>query len=146
MAKEAKGKWNTFNLEIITPERVVVDEEVEGVIIPSTDGLLGILRNHAPFIGTLDIGIIKYLKEGNHHYIACSMGVFEMKGNMLRILPDTAERGEKVDIKRAMKARERAEQRIQQRAQELDYLRAELALRRSLARLKAAEAAGMIKR
>lgn len=64
MAEQAKSKWNTFKLEIITPERTVVDEEVEGVIIPSTDGLLGILRNHAPFIGTLDIGVIKYLKGG----------------------------------------------------------------------------------
>ncbi|CEO88681.1 F0F1 ATP synthase subunit epsilon [Syntrophaceticus schinkii] len=143
MAKQAKGKWNTFNLEIITPERVVVDEEVEGVSLPSTDGLLGILRNHAPFIGALDIGIIKYLKEGSHHYIACSMGIFEMKGNMLRILPDTAELGERIDVDRAKKARERAARRIQQKAQELDYLRAEMALKRSLARLKAAEAAGM---
>lgn len=66
-----------------------------------------------------------------------------MKGNMLRILPDTAERGERIDVDRAKKARERAERRIQQREQELDYLRAELALKRSLARLKAAEAAGM---
>jgi F-type H+-transporting ATPase subunit epsilon len=119
----------------------VVDEEVEGVIIPSTDGLLGILRNHAPFIGTLDIGVIKYLKKGSPHYIACNMGIFEMSGNMLRILPDTAERGERVDVARAKSAKKRAEERIQQRAQELDYLRAELALRRSLARIKAAEAA-----
>jgi len=143
VAEQAKSKWNSFKLEIITPERIVVDEEVEGVIIPSTDGLLGILRNHAPFIGTLDIGVIKYLKEESPHYVACNMGIFEMKGNMLRILPDTAERGERVDVDRAKKARERAEKRIQQRAQELDYLRAELALKRSLARLKAAEAAGV---
>ena len=87
--------------------------------------------------------MIKYLKEESPHYVACNMGIFEMKGNMLRILPDTAERGERVDVDRAKKARERAEKRIQQRAQELDYLRAELALKRSLARLKAAEAAGV---
>lgn len=142
MAEQAKNRWRNFNLEIITPERIVVEDEVEGVILPSTDGLLGILRNHAPFIGTLDIGVIKYLKDGDPHYVACNMGIFEMSGNVLRILPDTAERGEKIDVDRATKAKERAEWRMQQKAQDLDYLRAELALRRSLARLKAAEAAG----
>ncbi len=141
MAEQAKNKWNSFNLEIVTPEQVVVKEEVEGVIIPSTDGLLGILRNHAPFIGALDIGVIKYLQEGTSHYIACNMGIFEMSGNMLRILPDTAERGEKIDVDRARNAKKRAEGRIERRARELDLLRAEMALKRSLARLKAAEAA-----
>lgn len=140
MAEQAKSKWNSFNLEIITPEKVVTDEQVEGVVIPSTDGLLGILRNHAPFIGTLDIGVIKYLQEGSRHYVACNMGIFEMKDNVLRILPDSAERGDMVDVDRAKSAKERAEKRIQEKSKELDYLRAELALRRALARLRAAKA------
>ncbi|MGI6404928.1 MAG: F0F1 ATP synthase subunit epsilon [Syntrophaceticus sp.] len=140
MAEQAKSKWNSFNLEIITPEKVVTDEQVEGVVIPSTDGLLGILRNHAPFIGTLDIGVIKYLQEGNSHYVACNMGIFEMKDNVLRILPDSAERGDRVDVDRARSAKERAEKRLQEKTKEIDYLRAELALRRALARLRAAKA------
>lgn len=115
MAEQAKSKWNSFNLEIITPEKVVTDEQVEGVVIPSTDGLLGILRNHAPFIGTLDIGVIKYLQEGNSHYVACNMGIFEMKDNVLRILPDSAERGDRVDVDRARSAKERAEKRLQEK-------------------------------
>jgi F-type H+-transporting ATPase subunit epsilon len=140
VAEQAKSKWNSFNLEIITPEKVVTDEQVEGVVIPSTDGLLGILRNHAPFIGTLDIGVIKYLQEGNSHYVACNMGIFEMKDNVLRILPDSAERGDRVDVDRARSAKERAEKRLQEKTKEIDYLRAELALRRALARLRAAKA------
>ncbi|AFV12901.1 ATP synthase F1complex subunit epsilon [Thermacetogenium phaeum DSM 12270] len=142
MAEQAKEKGKTFRLEIVTPERVVVEEDVEGVVIPSQDGLLGILRNHAPIIGGLDIGVIKYVKEGQPHYVACGMGVFEMSGNVLRILPDTAERGERIDVERAKQARQRAEKRLREKAEGLDVLRAELALRRSLARLKAAEAAG----
>jgi F-type H+-transporting ATPase subunit epsilon len=140
VAEQAKSKWNSFNLEIITPEKVVTDEQVEGVVIPSTDGLLVILRNHAPFIGTLDIGVIKYLQEGNSHYVACNMGIFEMKDNVLRILPDSAERGDRVDVDRARSAKERAEKRLQEKTKEIDYLRAELALRRALARLRAAKA------
>ena len=142
MAEKDKAKWSNFKLEVITPERVVVDEEIEGVIIPSTDGLLGILRNHAPFIGSLDIGVIKYVREGQHHYVACNMGVFEMSGNVLRILPDTAERGERIDVDRAKQAEQRAQKRLQQKRQEIDALRAELALKRALARLKAARAVG----
>lgn len=145
MAEQAKTKWNTFNLEIITPEQVVVKEEVEGVVVPSKDGLLGILRNHAPFIGSLDIGVIKYLKEGKSQYVACNTGLFEMSGNILRVLPDTAERGENIDVDRALEARKRAEQRLKQKNQEIDHLRAELALKRSLARIRAAESAGMSK-
>ncbi len=143
MAEQTELTRGTLNLEIITPERTVVDTAVEGVILPSTEGLLGILRNHAPFIGTLNIGVIKYLKEGSPHYIACNLGVFEMKDNMLRILPDTAERGERVDVDRARAARERAQKRLRDKDQDLDYLRAEMALKRSLTRLRAAEAAGM---
>jgi F-type H+-transporting ATPase subunit epsilon len=142
VAEQVKGKWSSFSIEIITPERVVVDEQMEGVVIPSTEGLLGILRNHAPFIGTLDIGVIKYLQSGSRHYVACDAGVFEMKDNVLRILTDSAERGESIDVARAKQAKERAERRIQQRSEDLDHLRAELALRRSLARLNAAEASG----
>ena len=141
MAEQAKGKWKTFNLEIITPERVVVKEEVEGVVLPSKDGLLGILCNHAPFIGSLDIGVIKYLQDGRRRYIACNEGIFEMTGSVLRVLPDTAEPGEMVDVERAKEAQKRAEARLKQKSREIDHLRAELALRRALARQRAAEAA-----
>lgn len=141
MAEQAKGKWNSFKLEIITPERVIVDEDVEGVVVPSKDGLMGILRNHAPFIGSLDIGVIKYLKDGKHRYVACNQGIFEMTGTVLRILPDTAERGEMIDVERAKAAQKRAEARLKQKSREIDHLRAELALRRALARQRAAEAA-----
>lgn len=146
MAEQARGTGHSFRLEVITPERVVVKEDVEGVVIPAQDGLLGILRGHAPIIGGLDIGVLKYLKDKESHYIACNMGVFEMSDNILRILPDTAERGETIDVDRARNARQRAEKRLEQRQQELDVLRAELALRRALARLKAAEAAGKVTR
>ncbi|MDH7576653.1 MAG: F0F1 ATP synthase subunit epsilon [Bacillota bacterium] len=138
MAEQAKERKRTFKLEIITPERLVVSEEVEAVVIPAAQGSLGILRNHTPFLGGLEIGIIKYRQEGKNHWVACNTGVFEIRENTLRILADTAERGEDINVLRAQQARDRARQRLREKEIDMDYLRAELALRRALARLKAA--------
>jgi F-type H+-transporting ATPase subunit epsilon len=142
MAQEEKARHRTFDLEIITPERVVIEEEVEGVVLSSPEGFYGILRNHAPFIGGLNIGVLKYRKDGKLHWVATDSGVFEMSGNRLRIMADAAERGENVNVLRAKEAYERAKRRLAKRREGLDYLRAELALKRSLARLKAAAGEG----
>lgn len=139
MAQEQTARHRTFGLEIITPERVVVEEEVEGVVLSSPEGFYGILRNHAPFIGGLNIGVLKYRKGGKLHWVATDNGVFEMSGNRLRIMADAAERGEHINVIRAKEAYERAKRRLAERHEGLDYLRVELALKRSLARLKAAE-------
>lgn len=128
----------SFRLEIINPERVVVSDEVESVVLPAVGGSLGILCNHVPMLGGLDIGVIRYRKGGKVHAVACNFGVFEMRKNTLRVLADTAERGEEIDVVRAQEARKRAERRLQEKAQDLDYVRAELALKRAIARLRAA--------
>ncbi len=142
MAESPRKTGRAFRLEIITPERVVArDDDVEAVVLPAAEGLLGILRNHAPLIGTLNIGVIKYKSGGKFHWVACNQGVFEFRENVLRVLSDTAERGEMIDILRARAARDRALERLQKRPPDLDVLRAELALRRALARIKAATAA-----
>ncbi|MGD0622984.1 MAG: ATP synthase F1 subunit epsilon [Thermacetogeniaceae bacterium] len=138
MAHEETTRHRTFGLEIITPERIVVEDEVEGVVLSSPEGFYGILRNHAPFIGGLNIGVLKYRKEGKLHWVATDNGVFEMSGNKLRIMADAAERGEDINVLRAKEAYERAKRRLAQKHEGLDYLRAELALKRSMARLKAA--------
>jgi F-type H+-transporting ATPase subunit epsilon len=135
---DAQARHGLFTMEIITPERVVVEEEVEGVVLSSTEGFFGILRGHAPFIGGLSIGVLKYRKEGKLHWVATDNGVFEMGGNKLRILADAAERGEDINVLRAKDAYNRANQRLEQKQENLDHLRAELSLKRSLARLKAA--------
>ncbi len=132
----------SFKLEIVNPEKVVVSEEVESVMLPAVGGFLGILRNHVPIFGGLDIGVIRYRKEGKSHTVACNLGVFEMRENTLRVLADTAERGEDIDVLRAQEAKKRAERRLQEKAQDLDYVRAELALKRAIARLKAAAGEG----
>ena len=142
MAQEETARRRSFELEIITPERVVMEDEVEGVVLSSPEGYFGILRNHAPFIGGLNIGVLKYRKDGKLHWIATDNGVFEMSGNKLRIMADSAERGEDINVLRAKEAYERAKQRLQKKHEGLDYLRAELALKRSLARLRATTGEG----
>lgn len=132
----------TFELEILTPEKYVVDEVVEAVVLPASNGFLGILANHAPFMGGLKIGVVKYLHQGKARWVACNEGVFEIVANKLRILADTAELGEEIDILRAQQARERAIKRIKEKEEGIVQLRAELALKRAVARLKAAEHAG----
>jgi F-type H+-transporting ATPase subunit epsilon len=138
MAHEETARHKTFGLEIITPERIVVEEDVEGVVLSSPEGFYGILRNHAPFIGGLNIGVLKYRQEGKLHWVATDNGVFEMSGNKLRIMADAAERGEDINVLRAKEACERAKHRLGQKHEGMNHLRAELALKRSLARLKAA--------
>ncbi len=138
MAEPEKTKKRTFSLEIITPEQIVVDEEVEAVVLPAAEGLMGILRGHAPFIGGLRIGVLKYRQEGKFYWVACDNGFFEVSRNKLRVLADNAEPGEGINVLRARQAYDRARQRLSERHESLDYLRAELALKRALARIKAA--------
>ena len=126
MAHEESTRHRTFGLAIITPERIVVEEDVEGVVLSSPEGFYGILRNHAPFIGGLNIGVLKYRMEGKLHWVATDNGVFEMSGNKLRIMADAAERGEDINVLRAKEAYERAKRRLAQKHEGLDYLRAEL--------------------
>jgi F-type H+-transporting ATPase subunit epsilon len=122
----------------MTPERVVVGDEVESVVVSTTEGFFGILGNHAPFIGGLRIGVLKYRKGGKLHWVATDNGVFENSENRLRIMVDSAERGEDINVLRAKQAHERAKKRLEQKLDGMDVLRAELALKRALARLQAA--------
>lgn len=141
MAEQIKEKRKAFRLEIITPERLVLGEDIEAAVLPAAGGLVGILYNHAPFLGGLRIGVIKYRQEGKFYWVACSEGVFEVRENRLRVLCDTAERGEDIDVLRAQQAKARSLKRLREKQADLDYLRAEMALRRALARLKAAAGA-----
>jgi F-type H+-transporting ATPase subunit epsilon len=129
----------TIQLEVITPERVVLREEVEALVVPATEGYLGILPNHLPIITGLVPGVVRYRKGGRTARMAVSGGFMEVAQNRAVILADAAERAEEIDVARAQRAKERALRRLRERPPGLDVLRAEMALRRALARLKAAQ-------
>ena len=127
-------------LEVVTPYRHVLSTEVESVIIPSTEGYLGIMKNHAPLAG-LRIGVVHYGPAGgDKELMAVSGGFVEVSDNKVTILADTAELSGEIDVLRAEDARRRAEQRLRAREANVAFTRAQLALERALTRLQAAGA------
>lgn len=128
-------------LEVVTPYRQVLLTEVESVIIPSTEGYLGIMENHAPLVAGLRIGVLHYGAAGaEKERLAVSGGFVEVSDNKVTVLADTAELSGEIDVLRAEDARRRAEQRLRAREANVDFTRAELALQRAITRLQAAGA------
>lgn len=126
-------------MEVVSPERVVLREEVDSLVVPAHEGYLGVLPGHAPLITGLEPGVVQYKAEGQTKKLAISGGFMEVYNNKATILADTAELQEEIDLERAIRAKERAEKRLRERPPGLDVARAELALRRALARIKAAK-------
>ncbi len=129
---------DTFQLEIVTPEKQVVKDEAEEAQIPGRDGYLGVLPGHAPLITELAVGVITYRAKGNTHSLAVAWGFAEVLPEKVTILAETAERPDEIEVDRARKAKERAEQRLKSNDPQIDYARAEDALQRAETRLKVA--------
>ena len=127
----------TFSLRIVSPEGDILKEDVEFVVLPGGLGELGILPNHAPLIAGLDVGVIRYTKNGAIKRAAVAGGFVEVVDNSAIVLADTAELGEEIDLNRAMEAKDRALKRLSARTNEIDVRRAEFALRRAAARISA---------
>jgi ATP synthase F1 subcomplex epsilon subunit len=130
---------DTFQLRVVTPEGEVLQEDVEFVLVPGEDGEIGFLPNHSPLIAGLNAGVLRYNISSTKKKIALSGGFVEVADNQATILADTAEKGEMIDLDRAISAKERAEKRLSLKAPETDIKRAEFALRRALARIGATE-------
>ena len=124
-----------LRLEVVTPEKKVLSEDIQSLIVPATEGYLGVLYNHAPLIAGLQIGIIKYKKNDEEKTMSISGGFLEVSNNKATIIAKTAEFPEEIDVERAKRAMERAEKRLKSRDKNIDVLRAELALRRAQTRL-----------
>jgi F-type H+-transporting ATPase subunit epsilon len=130
-----------FQLEIVTPQRPIVSDEVTELIAPGAEGYFGVLPGHTPFMTTLDVGELTYRKGGEERHLAVTWGYVEVRGDKVIVLAETAERAEEIDAGRAMRARERAETRLREWAggeTAIDFARAEAALRRALTRLEVA--------
>ncbi len=130
---------DTLQLEIATPMRLVVSDEVDEVVAPGSEGSFGVLRGHAPFLTTLGIGELTYRKGRDEYHLAVAGGFAEVRNDKVIVLADAAERPEEIDRERAERARQRAEQRLGGRTQEeIDYVRCNAALLRALTRLHVA--------
>jgi len=129
---------DTFQLEIVTPEKKVVDTAAEEVQIPGKNGYLGIMPGHAPLITELAVGEITYRENSTEQRLAVAWGFAEVLPNKVTILAETAERPSEIDVERARKAKERAEQRLTSGDTTVDVERALGALHRAEARLDVA--------
>ena len=127
-----------INLKIITHEKELFNEEVDAIYSKSVEGEFGILPDHQPFMSALDIGVTRAEKEGGMEYFTTMGGIFQFKDNEALILTDLAEKGSDIDVTRAKSAKERAEARLGSHDVEIDNVRAQIALAKAMARLKAA--------
>ncbi len=129
-----------LQLEVVTPDRLVVSETVDIVMAMGAQGEFGILPGHVPFLTPLQAGELRYRKNNQLEYMAVSGGFAEVSNNKVTVLAEAAERAREIDLDRAKRARERAEKRLARaKSEALDYIRAEAALKRSLLRLRVAE-------
>ena len=129
---------DSLKLEIVTPEKKVVDTAVDEVQIPGKNGYLGVLPGHAPLITELAVGEITFHAGSSEQRLAVAWGFAEVLPDKVTILAETAERPAEIDVERARKAKERAEQRLASGDTAVDVERALDALRRAESRLEVA--------
>ena len=138
----------SLELQIVTPDRMVVREQVDEVVIPGTEGYFGVLPGHTPMLASLSVGELWYRKGQEKTYLSIAYGFAEVLPERVTILATLAERAEDIDVTRAEEAKKRAEARLSQ-PKDVDYERARAALMKSLARLQVssrAQLAGRVRR
>ena len=128
---------STQKLDIVTPERKVFSDDITFLIAPGVEGEIGILPRHAALITPLKPGLLRFDHEGNRVIMAVSGGFMEVRDSRITILATAVERLEEIDGDRAEAAKLRAEQRLANKTPDVDVVRAELALKRAVNRLKA---------
>lgn len=101
-----------LKLEIVTPERRVLDAEVESVTVPTASGEAGILSNHAPLVSELKPGVLSYSVKGSTDKLAIAGGFVEVSGNKVAVLTDAAESPAEIDVDAARAERDAAEKEL----------------------------------
>jgi F-type H+-transporting ATPase subunit epsilon len=130
----------TFDFEIVTPERQLVKEQVEEAQIPARNGYLGVLPGHAPLLSELGTGYLYYVIGGKRNYFSVHGGFLEVLPDRVKVLANGCERADEIDVERARRALERAQQELVNPALGVDPAVALAAIARAQARLDAAAA------
>jgi len=125
----------TLKLEIVTPDRKVLSEDVEYVGAPGIMGEFGVLPSHVPFLSALGIGNLHYKQSGKAHYVFVAGGFAEVSHDKVTILAEVAEKATEIDVDRAQKAKDRAEQRSAAAKEKVDAVRNQTALKRAITRI-----------
>jgi F-type H+-transporting ATPase subunit epsilon len=130
-----------LQLQIVSADRMLVNERVDEVEIPGGDGYFGVLPGHTPLLSLLQVGQLWYRQGQEIHYLAIAQGFAEVQPGRVTVLAQVAERAEEIDVERAEAAKRRAEERLAAPTVDLDFERARIALLKSLIRIQVASRA-----
>jgi F-type H+-transporting ATPase subunit epsilon len=133
-----------LHLEIVSADRLLVNEQVDEVQIPGSEGYLGVLPGHTPLLATLQVGELWYRQgpgDGAKHFVSLAFGFVEVQPDRVTILAQIAEPAAEIDAARAEAARKRAEERLSRPTSDVDFERARIALLKALVRLQVASRA-----
>jgi len=128
-------------LEIVTPDRSIVREDVDELQVPGSEGYLGILPGHTPLLATLKVGELWYRTGRDTHHLAIAGGFVEVLPERVTVLAQVAERAQEIDVARAEVAKKRAEERLARAPVDIDFERARIAMMKALIRLQVASRA-----
>lgn len=130
-----------LTLEVVTPERALVNAEVDEVELPGSEGYFGVLPGHTELLASLQVGELWYRIGQEKHYLAVAFGFVEVLPDRVTVLARIAEKAQDIDVARAEAAKKRAEQRVANPTGDMDFERARVALMKSLIRLQVASRA-----
>ena len=130
---------DSFQLEIVTPEKMVVRDVAEEIQIPGRNGYLGVLPGHAPLITELGAGEINYRAGGQSHRFAVAWGFAEVLPDRVTVLAETVERADEIDVSRAQQSLARAEESLKSAQTEEDVSHATGKIRAAQARIEVAQ-------
>jgi F-type H+-transporting ATPase subunit epsilon len=131
-----------IDLQIVTPDRLLVHEQVDEVEIPGSEGYFGVLPGHTPMLAALAVGELWYRKGQDKTFLSVAFGFVEVLPDRVTLLARLAEKAEEIDVERAEAARKRAEERLTHKS-DLDYERARVALLKAMTRLQVSSRGGI---
>jgi F-type H+-transporting ATPase subunit epsilon len=130
-----------LQLQIVSADRLLVNEQVDEVEIPGAEGYFGVLPGHTPLLATLQVGQLWFRQGTQVTYLSIAFGFAEVQPDRVTILAQVAERAEEIDVARAEAAKRRAEERLARPSPDIDFERARIALMKSLIRIQVASRA-----
>src|SRR5438093_10002040 len=127
-----------LTLEIVTPERRILSETVDEIVLPGREGYLGVLPGHAPLLTSLKIGQVEYRQGSEKHFVALAWGFAEVLPEKVTILADMAERPEEIDVERAKAKKEEIERQLRSAGADFDFAAAQDSLQKAIVRIDVA--------
>lgn len=124
-----------MRLDIVTPEKKAFSDEIESVVVPGSEGEMGILKSHAPLVTTLKPGELRYLKDGEEHHLAIGTGVVEISNDRVSVLTDMALEEKEIDEEAVQKALESAQKAMDEKHLPEDVAAVQVLIQKQLAQL-----------